>query len=96
MENANGKKRVCEAVMEFLRLACVYSGYIHAYAAMAQAPFSVLLVVSERHEAVSWAYNLPCMYQLSNIVVFWSVAARLCLPVKRLGLGTPWCLGSQS
>lgn len=37
--------------MECLRLMCVYSGYIHAYAAMAGAPFSVLLVVSERHEA---------------------------------------------
>ncbi|CDJ51442.1 hypothetical protein, conserved [Eimeria brunetti] len=53
MKNADGQKKVCEAVMECLRLTCVYSGYIHAYAAMAEAPFSILLVVSERHEPAS-------------------------------------------
>ncbi|CDJ28818.1 uncharacterized protein EMH_0002270 [Eimeria mitis] len=53
MKNADGQKKVCEAVMECLRLTFVYSGYIHAYAALAEAPFSVLLVVSERHEAAA-------------------------------------------
>lgn len=65
MKNADGQKKVCEAVMECLRLMCVYSGYIHAYAAMAGAPFSVLLVVSERHEAVSWKQNIACMHPYS-------------------------------
>ncbi|CDI77750.1 hypothetical protein, conserved [Eimeria praecox] len=51
MKSADGQKKVCEAVMEFLRLTCAYSGYIHAYGAIAHAPFSVLLVVSERHDA---------------------------------------------
>ena len=52
METADGQKKVCEAVLECLRLTCVYSAYIHAYPAMDNAPFSVLLVVLERHDPV--------------------------------------------
>ncbi|OEH76446.1 hypothetical protein cyc_04833 [Cyclospora cayetanensis] len=50
MGNPDGQKKVCEAVLECLRLTCAYSAYIHCYAAMEKAPFSVLLVVCERHE----------------------------------------------
>ncbi|KAL8424438.1 hypothetical protein Efla_001040 [Eimeria flavescens] len=53
MSTADGQKKVCEAVMEFLRLISVYSGYFHTYPGMARAPFSVLLVVQERHKPSS-------------------------------------------
>ncbi|KAL8443038.1 hypothetical protein Emag_006144 [Eimeria magna] len=50
MSTPDGQKKVCEAVMEFLRLISAYSAYIHAYPGMALAPFSVVLVVVERHK----------------------------------------------
>ncbi|KAL8446323.1 hypothetical protein Emed_005060 [Eimeria media] len=50
MNTPDGQKKVCEAVMEFLRLISAYSAYIHAFPGMAVAPFSVALVVVERHK----------------------------------------------
>ncbi|KAL8271521.1 hypothetical protein Esti_004556 [Eimeria stiedai] len=50
MSTPDGQKKVCEAVMEFLRLISAYSAYIHTYPGMALAPFSVVLVVLERHK----------------------------------------------
>ena len=61
MKSPDGQKKVCEAVMECLRLACAYSAYIHAYPAMDQAPFSVLLLVLERHEPVRWCSLLAAV-----------------------------------
>lgn len=55
MQNAEGQKRVCEAVLECLRLTCAYSAYIHTYAPLAAAPFSILMIVVERHESVSFS-----------------------------------------
>nr|AET50788.1 hypothetical protein [Eimeria tenella] len=53
MKNADGQKKVCEAVLECLRLTCSYSAYIHAFPDLIRAPFSILLLVLERHEPAS-------------------------------------------
>ncbi|CDJ67053.1 hypothetical protein, conserved [Eimeria necatrix] len=50
MKNADGQKKVCEAALECLRLTCSYSAYIHAFPDLVRAPFSILLLVLERHE----------------------------------------------
>lgn len=52
MATPEGQVRVCEAVLECVRLICSYSAYLHAYSALTSAPFSVLLLVSERHSRV--------------------------------------------
>ncbi|KAL8436627.1 hypothetical protein ACSSS7_001557 [Eimeria intestinalis] len=47
MNTPDGQKKVCEAVMECLRLTSAYSAYIHTYPGMAVAPFSVALVAAD-------------------------------------------------
>lgn len=52
LKTKDGKQKVCEAALEFIRLGWVYSAYMHAFPQLEQSPLSFLYIQTEHHNPV--------------------------------------------